>query len=86
MPTWLISVSEIIILITGIISIYLISLNNKWSKWGILTGLLSEPFWIISSLSSKSWGIFSVSIIYTIFYCIGIYNWFFKKNNNKRKK
>lgn len=86
MQTWILSLSEIMIPIFGLVSMLLINLNNKYSKYGILAGLLGQPFWIISTLHTKSWGIFINAIIYTVFFCVGMYNfWFNKKRINKRK-
>lgn len=83
MPNWLISLSEILIPVFGLISMLFINLNNKYSKYGILAGLLGQPFWIISSFYSQSWGVFINTIIYTVFFMIGMYNFWFNKNKRK---
>ena len=73
---------QFFIFIFGVTSIVLVSKKNKW---GFVAGLLSQPFWLLNSFISKEWGIFLVSIAYTISWSYGIYKWFFKeneKNNN----
>ncbi|MDR1337462.1 MAG: hypothetical protein LBJ73_00340 [Rickettsiales bacterium] len=87
MPDFLITISEIMIFICGAGSILLLNLNNKYSKYGVFIGLLSQPFWFISAANSQSWGIFAVSFIYTASYLTGIYNFWIRINRtNKIKK
>ncbi len=80
------AIAEVMIFVLGSSAVFFLNLNNKWSKWGAILGLLSEPFWFMSAWLSKSWGIFAVSFIYTISYIIGLYNFWFKKQMKKRKK
>lgn len=69
---------QILIMILGGFSIWLISLNNKFSKWGFVFGLISQPFWFYTSIKHSQWGIIAISVWYTFCYCQGIYNFFFK--------
>lgn len=69
-------ISQIAIFTFGILSIILIARKNKY---GLVFGLLSEPFWFITTYINKQWGVFLVAIIYTLSYIYGIYNWFKKK-------
>lgn len=82
----LLSISEAMIFVLGSGAVFLLNLNNKWSKWGAIIGLLSEPFWFFSAWQSGSWGIFAVSFIYTISYINGVYNFWFRKTNKKGKR
>ena len=77
------TVAQIGIAILGIIAIILVAKKNKW---GFVFGLLSQPFWFITSLINKQWGVFLLSIIYVGIWIFGIYNWFFKDKNNEQKR
>lgn len=39
---------------------------------GCIFGLLSQPFWLIETMRAKQWGMFSVSILITFSWIIGI--------------
>jgi len=65
------------IIIFGVSAIVLVARKNKW---GFVLGLLSCPFWFITSYVNKQPGVFFLNIIYTITWIYGIYEWFYKKN------
>ena len=66
---------QIMIAILGGSAIYLVGRNDKYKKYGYILGLLSQPFWLYSSLTSGQWGIFALSIWYTYSWSNGIYNY-----------
>jgi len=49
------TISQIAIFILGAEAIILVAKKNKW---GFVAGLLSQPFWFITSYINKQWGIF----------------------------
>ncbi len=69
-------ISQIGISILGITAIILVAKKNKW---GFVFGLMSQPFWFITSYLNKQWGILLLSVVYTFSWCLGIYEWFYKK-------
>ena len=73
-------ISQVAIVILGSSAIILIARKNKW---GFIAGLLSQPFWYLTAYINKQWGVFLVSIIYTISWILGIYEWFFKAKKKK---
>ena len=73
-------ISQIGITIFGVTAIILVARKNKW---GFVFGLLSQPFWFITSFINKQWGIFFLSIVYTGSWILGIYEWFFKKEKKE---
>ncbi len=75
-------ISQFGIAIFGISSIILVARKNKW---GFVLGLLSQPFFIITSYINKQWGIFILSLVYTISWIYGIYMWFFKKTTSSQQ-
>lgn len=64
----------------AIFSLSAIILVAKKNKWGFVLGFISQPFWIITSLINKQWGVLLLSIVYIGSWGYGIYEWFFKKN------
>jgi nicotinamide riboside transporter PnuC len=69
------TVIQVGIFVFGALAIILVARKNKW---GFVIGLLSQPFWFITSYQNKQWGVFLVSIIYTFSWIYGIYLWFYK--------
>ena len=65
-----------------IFSITAIVLVARKNKWGFVFGLLSQPFWFSTSWQHKQWGVFFVSIAYTLSWLYGIWNWFFNPKNH----
>lgn len=76
-------IAQIGVSIFGIAAIVLVFRKNKW---GFLFGLLSQPFWFITSFVNKQWGVFFLTIIYTFSWAYGIYEWFYKSNDTKNIK
>jgi nicotinamide riboside transporter PnuC len=70
------AISQVGITIFGITAVFLVAKKNKW---GFVLGLISQPFWLMTSFLNKQWGIFILSIVYTFTWCFGIYEWFYKK-------
>ncbi len=68
-------VSQIGLTVFSLAAILLVAKKNKW---GFVVGLLSEPFWFVTSYTHKQWGIFLLSIVYTGTWIFGIYEWFYK--------
>jgi len=70
------TIAQIGVTIFGVIAIILVSRKNRW---GFVFGLLSQPFWFITSYCNKQWGVFFLTVIYTFSWIYGIYEWFKKK-------
>jgi len=69
-------IAQIGVTIFGVSAIVLVARKNKW---GFVLGLISQPFWIITSLINKQWGVLLLSIVYIGSWGYGIYEWFYKK-------
>ena len=74
------AISQFVIPILGGAAIILVAKKNKW---GFVAGLASQPFWFITSITNKQWGVFVVAIIFTFSWALGIYEWFFKKRKTE---
>jgi len=76
-------VIQIIILILSAASIWLVTREEDWKKYGYIIGLLSQPFWAYSSFVNEQWGIFALTLFYTYSWSQGIYNYFIKIKTNE---
>jgi len=74
-------IAQIGIAIFGVTAIILVAKKNKW---GFVFGLLSQPFWLLTSYLNKQWGVFLLSMIYVFSWALGFYEWFFKSDKNIR--
>lgn len=63
-------------------AIWFVGRKEEWKRWGYIIGLCSQPFWLYSSWTTNSWGIFCLSLFYTYAWGQGIYNYWLK---NKKK-
>jgi hypothetical protein len=77
---WLFDLSQAMVFICGTISIWLLALNNRFSKYGPIIGLIGQPFWFYVAVVGQQWGVFAVDIVYTISYIVGIYNFWLRKS------
>lgn len=55
-----------------------ILLVARKNKWGFVLGLVSQPFWLMTSYLNEQWGIFFLSIVYAGIWIYGIYEWFWR--------
>ena len=72
---------QVFIFIFGGSSIWLVSRTDKWKKYGYITGLLSQPFWIYTSIVNKQWGILAMTLFYAYSWSKGIYNYWIKEDS-----
>ncbi len=69
-------VSQVFITILGVGAILLVDRRNKW---GFVLGLVSQPFWLVTSIIHDQWGVFLVTFAYIVGWGYGVYLWFFDK-------
>lgn len=53
--------------------------SDKHRKWAPVLGLCSQPFWFYATLTAEQYGIFVLSIFYTMAWARGIKNHWLKK-------
>jgi len=70
------SIAQLGIAIFGVSAIILVARKNKW---GFVIGLISQPFWLITSYLNKQWGVLLLSAVYVFSWAYGVYEWFYKK-------
>lgn len=64
---------QVMIFVLGVMATFLVARKNKW---GFVLGLLSQPFWYITTYAHGQWGIFFLSLAYTFSWAYGCWNWF----------
>lgn len=71
------AIIQVIIAVTGVTAIWLSQQPNlTLRKYASLLGLISQPFWFISSAMTEQWGIFILCIFYTYAWGVGVHtNW-----------
>jgi hypothetical protein len=69
-------VSQIGIVITGVTSNTLLARKNKW---GMVVGLVSQPFWIYTTIYHHQWWMFILTFFYDYNWIVGIKHWFRKE-------
>lgn len=47
-------------------------------RWGAVFGLLSQPFWFYTAYQAEAWGVFFMSLIYSVAWLRGIRNGWFR--------
>lgn len=76
-------IEQSIIAITGVVAIFLTqSRDKKWQKYACLVGLVGQPFWMMATYQSEQWGMFVLTIFYTLAWLQGIRNFWFKYVNS----
>jgi hypothetical protein len=72
-------VEQLIIAITGILAVWCSQDSKRHiQKYACLFGIAGQPFWFYSSFQADQWGIFTLSIFYTIAWLKGIYIFWIK--------
>jgi len=69
---------QIWITIFGVAAIWLVGRLEKWSRWGYLCGLMSQPAWLYTTWQHEQYGIFALSFFYAYSWAQGAYNHWIK--------
>lgn len=84
-------ITQIAILLTGVIAIYLTQQSNEHlKKYACIFGLIGQPFWMYATYTSGQLGIFLLTFAYTYAWGQGFYQYWIKsykenKKNNDQK-
>ena len=71
---------QLIILLTGAAAIWLsqsVSYNKR--RQACLFGLIGQPFWFYTTISSQQWGLVALSALYTISWGKGAWLYWIKR-------
>lgn len=59
----------------GFVAIFLTQVESeKLKRYAPVFGLISQPFFLFSTLEAEQWGMFLLSVAYTFAWLFGIYN------------
>lgn len=65
---------QIAIAFTGTVAIFLTQAKSEsLRRYACLVGFAGQPFWMYATLSTEQWGMFSLTVLYTIAWAKGIY-------------
>lgn len=63
------------------LAIFLLSSASIWllsgptpGLWGYALGLASQPFWLFAAARAQQWGVFALSLVYSVLWLRGIIN------------
>jgi hypothetical protein len=60
-------IAQIFIAVFGVTAVWLSQDSRiERRKWASIFGLLGQPFWFYAAWTTEQWGIFVLSIMYTI--------------------
>jgi hypothetical protein len=66
---------QIGIALTGMIAVFLTQQSNEaWKRYACLFGLAGQPFWFYATIKAEQWGIAAMSVAYTYFWALGVWN------------
>jgi len=77
---------QALITIFGILAIYLLSLKHKVRRYGFISGLVSDVFWVLWVLLTHNYIFLIFTAVRILCYLNGIRNYFLKKPNFLRRK
>jgi hypothetical protein len=77
---------QFLIFVLSALSIWFVTREETWQKWGYPIGLLAQPFWAYASITEKQWGMLALTLFYTYSWSQGVYNHFLKPYYAKKKQ
>lgn len=61
------------ITLTAIAALLMFTLKGRWACWAPLVGLIGQPAWIWSTFFHGQYGMFVVSLAFTLIYTWGVW-------------
>ncbi len=52
--------------------------RSEVRRWACIAGICAQPFWFYATWHAQQWGILALSVVYTLGWCRGIYNFWIK--------
>ena len=78
---------QIGIALFGVVAIWLSQDKSKQRrKYGPVFGLIGQPFWFYTAYAHEQWGIFALSILYTISWAKGVRTYWVDGGSSWRSK
>jgi nicotinamide riboside transporter PnuC len=73
---------QISIFVLGATAIWFVSRRERWSRWGYIIGLISQPFWLYTTIKNQQWGMVALSVWYTYSWFQGIWNFWIREEKD----
>ncbi len=68
-------IDQIVIMITGVLAAWVNQdRNDQVRRWAGVIGMVGQPFWLCASARAGQWGMFAVSVGYTVAFIRGIFS------------
>lgn len=68
-------ITQTMITTTGIIAIWLVNDHRATHRrYACIIGLVGQPFWLYSAYTAGHWGVFILSMVYTVAWGRGLWN------------
>jgi hypothetical protein len=79
-------IDQIGIALTGVAAVFLSqSKRESRRRYACIFGLAGQPFWFVASISAEQWGVFVVSLLYTVAWAAGMWtHWLRPKSGDRR--
>jgi len=68
------AVQAAIVILGGAAVVLLANKSGEVRRWGYLSGLLSEPFWVYSAVVADQWGVVILALWWGWWYWRGLVN------------
>ena len=66
---------QIAIALTGAVAVFLSQdKRESWRRWACIFGICGQPFWIYATLHSEQYGMFVLTLLYTVAWVRGVWN------------
>ena len=78
-------IAQVGIFIFGGGSVLLLSLNNRWSKYGPVAGFVGLPAFLYAGLHDGAWGLIVLQVVMASFHIVGIYSFWFRKGKIRNR-
>lgn len=73
-------ICQIFIPIVSAAGVFFVTRKDESRKWGFVLGLATQPFWFYTTLHNRQYGLFILSLFYTVQWIKGIINHFGKES------
>lgn len=70
---------QILLGVLSVLAVACTQANYPIHKWAPIFGILSQPFWLYSTWTAGLYGIFLLSVLYTLIWAYGCWKYWIKK-------
>ncbi len=60
------ALAQWLIALLGLPALLLVMEAGEGTRWGVLLGLASQPFWVWATWRQRQWGMFALSLAYCL--------------------